>query len=164
MQNFQYVLKCSKWKWKSLSCVQLFVTPWPAACQASLSSTISRSLFKFMSIESVIPSNYLILCHPVLLLPSIFPSIRIFSNEWLFASGGQSIGASASELPVNIQGWFPLELTGLISLLSKGLSRVFCSTTVQFFGNQPSLWSNSHIRTWLLEKPWLWLDRPLLAK
>ena len=80
----------------------------------------------------------------------------------LFASGGQSIGASASAsvLPTNIQAWFPLGLTGLISLLSKGLSRVFSNITVQkhqFFGAQPSLWSNSHIPTWLLEKPQLWL-------
>ena len=97
----------------------------------------------------MIPSNHLIFCHPLLLLPSIFPSSRVFSNE-LFESGGQSIGAAASALvlPVNIQSWFPLELTGLISLQSKGLSRVFSSTTVwkhQFFGAQPSLWSNSHV-------------------
>ena len=66
---------------QSLSCVQLFVTPWTAACQASLSITISQSLLKLMSIESVMPSNHLILCHPLLLLPSIFPSIRVFSSE-----------------------------------------------------------------------------------
>ena len=97
------------------------------------------------------------LSHPLsspLLLPSIFPSIRVFSN----ASGGQSIGpsASASVLPMNIQDWFPLGWTGLISLLSKGLSKVFSNTTVQehkFFGAQPSLWPNSYIHTWLLEKP-----------
>ena len=87
----------------------------------------------------------------------------------IFASGDQSIGVSASALvlPMYIQGWFPLELTGLISLLPKGLSRAFSSTTIlkyQFFGTQPSTWSNSHIHTWLLEKPYLWLDRPLLAK
>ena len=138
-----------------LSCVQLFVTPWTAAYQASLSFTISQSLLKLMSIESVMPSNHLILCCPFLLLPSIFSSIRVFSNESVFASGDQSIGASASVLPMNLQGWFPLELTGLISLLSKGLSKVF-STTVwkrQFFSTQPSLRSNSHICTWLLERP-----------
>ena len=83
----------------------------------------------------------------------------------VFVSGGQIIGASASAsvLPINIQSWFPFRLTGLISLLSKGLSRVFSNTAVpkhQYFGTQPSLWSNSHIRTWLLEKPWLWLDGP----
>ena len=86
-----------------------------------------------MSIKSVIPSKHLILCHPLLLLPSIFPSIRVFSNDQLFASSGQSIGASASAsvLPVNIQDWFPLELTGWIFLQSKGLSKVFSNTTVQ---------------------------------
>ena len=140
-----------------LSCVQLFVTPWTAACQASLSFTIFLSLLKCKSIESVMPSNHLILCHPLLLLPSFFPSIRDFSNELAFPSCGQSIGASAlaSVLPMNIQGWFPLGLTGLISLLSKGLSRVFSSTIQkhQFFSAQPSLWSSSHICTWLLEKP-----------
>ena len=135
----------------SLSHVQLFASPLTAACQASLSMTISQSFPKFMSIESVMPSNHLILCHP-LLLPSIFPSIRVFPVSQLFTSGGQSIGVSASAgvLQRNIQGWHPLGLTGLISLLSKGLSRVFSNTTVQkhqFFGAQPSLWSNSHICT-----------------
>ena len=84
-----------------------------------------------------------------------FPASGSFPMCWLFASGGESIRASASVLPVSIQGWFPLGLTGLISLLSKGLSRVFSSTTVwkhQFFGTQPSLWSNCHTRTWLLGK------------
>ena len=90
--------------------------------------------------------------------PQPFPASGSFPMNWLFTSGGESIGtsASASVLPVNIQGWFPSGLTGLISLLSKGLSRVFFSTTVwkhQFFGSQPSLWSSSHICTWLLEKP-----------
>ena len=78
-----------------------------------------------------------------------------FLMGWLFASGGQSVGASASVLLMNIQDWFPLGLTGLISLQSKGLSRVFSNTTVQkhqFFHTKPSLWSNSHIHTWLLEK------------
>ena len=96
--------------------------------------------------------------HPLLFssYPQSFPPLGSFSMSWLFASGGQSIGGSVSVLPMNIQGWFPLGLTGLIALLSKGLSRVFSSTTVQkhqFFGTQPSLCSNSHIRTWLLEKP-----------
>ena len=93
----------------------------------------------------------------LLLLPTIFPSIRVFSNDRLFISGGQSTGASlsASILPMNIQGWFPLGLKDLI-LMAKGLSRVFSSITIQkhrFFGAQPSLWSKSHINTWLLEKP-----------
>ena len=85
-----------------------------------------------------------------------FPESGSFSMSWLFASSGQSIGALASVLLMNIKDWFPLGLTGLISLQSKGLSRVFSSVTIQkhqFFGTQPSLWSNSHIRTWLLEKP-----------
>ena len=134
--------------------VRLFITPWTVARQASLSLTISRSLPKFMSIESMMPSNHLILCHPLLLLILIFPSIRVFSN----GSGDQTIGASASTsvFPKSIQDWLPLRLTCLISLLSKGLSRVFSSTTVQkhqLFCTLPSLWSSSHIRTWLLERP-----------
>ena len=82
-----------------------------------------------------------------------FPAAGSFPTSWLFAAGGQSIGTSASVLPMNIHGWLPLELTDLISLLSKGLSRVFSSATIwkhQFFGTEPSLWSNSHIRTLLL--------------
>ena len=130
---------------------------WTAARQISLSFTISWSLLKLMSIELVMASNHLVLCHPLLLLPSLFPSIRVFLMSWLFTSGGQTIGTSpsASVLSMNIQGWFPLGLTGLISLLSKGFSKVFSSTTVQkhqFFGAQSSLWSNSHIHTRLLEK------------
>jgi len=85
-----------------------------------------------------------------------FPASGSFPMSWLFTWGNQSIGASASALPMNIQGWFPLGLIGLISLLPKGLSRVFSSTTVQkhqFFSVQPSLWSSSHIHKWLLEKP-----------
>ena len=102
--------------------------------------SISQSLLKLISIELAMPSNHLILCRPLLLLPSIFPSIRVFPASQFFASGGQRTGASASAsvLPVNIQGWFPLGWTSLI-LLSKGLSRVFSSTTVQkhqFFGGQ----------------------------
>ena len=116
--------------------------------------------------ELVMPSNPLVLCCPLLLPPSIFLSIRVFPMSQFFTSGGQSIGASASVLLVNTQDWFPLGLNGLISLQSKGLSRVFSNTTVQnhqFFGAQFPLWSNSYIHTWLLEKPWLWLDGPLLA-
>ena len=136
---------------QSLSHVWLSATPWTAAHQASLSITNSQSLLKLMSIESVMPSNHRIFCHPLLFLPSIFPSIRVFSNEsvlhirwpkdWMFSF---SIGPSN-------------EYSGLISfridcldLLSKGLSRVFSNTTVQkhqFFSAQLSLWSNSHIHT-----------------
>ena len=131
------------WPWfssvQSLSHVQLFATPWTAACQASLSITNSWSFVKLMSIESVMSSNHLIFHSPLLLLPSIFPRIRAFSKSQFFTSGGQRIGvsASASVLPMNIQDWFPLGWTGWISLLSKGLSRVLCNTTVwkhQFFG------------------------------
>ena len=109
----------------SQSCLT-FVTLWTAAVQALLSFTISQSLLKLMSVELVMPPNHLILCLPLLLLPSIFPSIRAFSNEPALPWGDQSsrASASASVLPVNIWGWFPLGLMGLISLLSKGLSRV----------------------------------------
>ena len=161
-----------KWinKWTQLLCVNyilqmfslvqpvshvwLFATSWTAACQASLSIINSRSLLKLIFIESVMPSNHLILCHHLLLLPSIFPTIRFFSNE----SGGQSTGAStsASVLPMNTQDWFPLGWTGWISLQAKGLSKVFSNTTVQkhqFFGAQLSLQSNFHIHTWSLGKP-----------
>ena len=129
---------------QSLSRVWLFLSPWTAARQASLSITNSQSLFKPMSIELLMLSNHLILCHPLLLLPSMFPGIRSFPVIHFFASGGQSIGvsASASALPMNIQDWFPLGWTGWTSLQSKGLSRVFSNTTVQkhqFFGAQPSL-------------------------
>ena len=154
---------CSLWSdvvVQLLSHVLLCATPWTAACQASLSFTVSLSLLKLMSMESMMPSNHLTRCRPRLLLPSIFPSIREsapFPMSQLFTSGGLIIGvsASASVLPMN-QGWFPLGLTSLISLQSKGLSEVFSSTAVQkhqFFGTQPSLWSHFHICTCLLEKP-----------
>ena len=118
---------------QSLSDGQLFATPRTAALLASLSFVISQSLLKLMSVELVMPSNHIILCRPLLLLPSVFASIRVFSNESLFASGDRSVGASASVLvpPMNIQDLFPLGLTGLISLQSKGLSRVFFSTAIQ---------------------------------
>ena len=148
-----------------LSHFQLLATLGTAAHQASLSFTVCLSLLKLLSIESVMPSNHHILCHPLLHLS--FPALGSFPVSQLFASSGQTIGASSPVLPMNIQNWFPLGLTGLISLMSKGLSRVFSSTTVwkhQFFSTQPSLWSNSHISTWLLEKPYLWLYGPLLAK
>ena len=141
-----------------LSCVRLFATPWTAACQVSLSITNSRSLLKLMSIESVMLSNHLIHCHSFFFLPSILPSIRVSSNESVLLIRWLKYGASASAsvLPMNTQDWSPLQLTGLISLQSKGLSRVFSNSTVQmhqFFGAQLSLWSNSHILTLLLEKP-----------
>ena len=104
--------------------------------------------------------------HPLLPLPSIFLRVRVFSSESVLCISGQTIeaSASASVLPMNTQDRFPLWWTGLIPLQFKGVSRVFSNATVrkhQFFGTQLSLWSNSHIHTWLLEKP-LWLDGPLL--
>ena len=128
----------------SHSVVSDSLRPWIAACQASLSITNSRSSPKLMSIESVMPSNHLILCCPLLLPPSIFPSIRVFSNESFFSSGGQSIGvsASASVLPMNIQDWFPSGWTGWISLQSQRLSRVLSYATIQkhqFFSAQLAL-------------------------
>ena len=131
-----------------LHCVWLFAGPGTAEHQASLSFTISQSLLKLMSIESVMPSNHLILCCPFSSCPQSFPVSGSLSMSHLFASGGQSTGASASALPMNIQDWNSLGLICLISLLSKGLSRVFSSTAIlkhQFFGNQHSLWSNWHL-------------------
>ena len=141
-----------------LSSVQLFVTPWTAACQVSLSITNSWSLLKLMSIKLVIPSNHLTLCHPLLLLPSILPRIGVFSKEsflcirWpKYWSFGFHISPSNEYSGLISLGW-----TGWISLQSKGLSRVFSNTTDQkhqFLSTQLSLWSNSHIHTWPLEKP-----------
>ena len=135
---------------QSLSHVRLFATPWIAAHQASLSITNSRSLLKLMSIESVMPSRHLILCHPLLLLPPIPPSIRVFSNESTLHMRWPKywVSASPSVLPMNTQNWSSLQWTGWISLQSKRLSRVFSNTTVQkhqFFGTQLSSQSNSHI-------------------
>ena len=150
----------SVFKWFSsiqlLSCVRLFATPWTAAHQASLSITNSQSLPK--SIESVMPSNHLILCCPLLLHLQSFPASGSFPLSQFFTSGGQRIevSASTSVLPVNTQYWSSLGWTGWISLQSKGLSRVFSNTTVQkhqFFSTQLSLQSNSQIHTWPLEKP-----------
>ena len=110
-------------------------TPWITARQASLSITNSRSSLRLTSIKLVMPSSHLILCCPLLLLPPIFPSIRVnsFPMSQLFAWGGESTGVSAlaSFLPKNTQDWSPLEWTGWISLQSKGLSRVFCNTNLK---------------------------------
>ena len=130
----------------------LLATLWTVACQTSLSFTISRSFLKLTSVESVMPSSHLILCCPVFSCPQSFPASESFPMCPLFISCGQSIGASASVLPMNIQDWSPSEWTGWISLQSKGLSRVFSIITVQkhqFFSIQLSLWSNSHIHTQL---------------
>ena len=146
---------------QSLSHVYLFVTPWTTARQTSLSITNSRSL------QNSYPLSRW--CHPTIsssvvpfsFCPQSFAASGSYQMNQLFASGGQSIGVSASVLPMNIQDWFPLGWTGWIFLQPKGLSRVFSNTTQrwclfqkhQFFGSQPSLWSKSHIHTWLLEKP-----------
>ena len=136
---------------QSLSRVQLFATPCTAAHQASLSITNSWSLLKLMSIELVMSSNHLILCH-LLLSPSIFPSIRIFSNESvLHIRCPKDWNFSFSISPFNeYSGLISFRIDWWISLQSKGLSRVFSNTTVQkhqFFGDQLSFWSNSHIHT-----------------
>ena len=136
---------------QSVSRVRLFATPWTAACQASLSIANSQNLLKLMSIKSVMPYNHFILCRPFTCL-QFFPASESFLISQLFAPDGQNFGvsASASVLPMNTQDSFPLGLTGLISLLSKGFSRVFSNTTVQarqFFSAQLSLQSNSNIHT-----------------
>ena len=130
MHKYQCKATCIISSVQSLSHVRLFATPWTAACQVSLSITNTWSLLKLMSIESVMPSNSLILCCPLLILLSIIPMSQLVK---IFVSGGQNIGASvsASVFPMNVQDWFPLGLTCLISLQSKGLSSLFSNTTVQ---------------------------------
>ena len=144
------------WKFssvQSLSCVQLFVTPWTAVRQASLFITSSRHLLKLMSIESVMPSNHLILCRPLLLPPSIFPSIRVFSNgSGLPIWGPQywNFSFSISPSSVNPLGLISFRMDWLDLLAVQGLSRVFFNTTVQkhqFFSTQLSSQSNSQIYT-----------------
>ena len=130
------------------------MTPWTAAPQACLSITNSQSLHKPMSMETVILSNHLILCCPLLLLPSIFPRIRVFSHESVLHIRWPECWSFSFSII------FSNEYSGLISfrmewLQSKRLSRVFSNTTVhkhQFFGAQLSLWSNSHIHTWTTGK------------
>ena len=141
---------------QSLSRVWLFAIPWTAALQASLSINNPRVYSNSCPLSCW--------CHPTIsssIVPfsclQSFPATGFFQMSQFFAWGGQSIGVSAlaSVLPMNTQDWSPLGWTGWISLQSKGLSRVFSNTTVQkhqFFGTQLSLWSNSHIHIWLLEK------------
>ena len=139
---------------QSLSRVQLFVTRWPAARQASLSVTNFSELAQthvHRVGDAIQPSHPVV---PFSFCLQFFLASGSFLMSQFFTSGDQSTGVSASA-PVNIQGWFPLGLTGWITLQSKGLSKVFSNTTVQkhkFFGAQLSLWSKSHIHTWLLEK------------
>ena len=143
---------------QTLSCVRLFATPRITARQASLSITISRSSLRLTSIESMMPSSHLILCHPLLLLPPIPPSIRLFYSESTLRMRWPKYWSfSFSIIPSKeIPRWSLSEWTGWISLQSKGLSTVFFNTTVQkhqFFSAQPSSQSNSHIHTWPQEKP-----------
>ena len=140
---------------QSLIPVQLFVIPWAAAHQASLSFTISLSVFKLMSIELMMPSNHLIICHTHLLLPSTFSSIRAFSNESALCIRWPKYWSFSISPPVNIQGWFPLGLPGLISLQSKELLGVFSPPTPQFKSIKFSVLSllcgpALNIRTWLM--------------
>ena len=144
---------------QSLSHVWLLVTPWTAAHQASLSITNSQSLFKLKSIESMMPSSHLILFHPFLLVPSMFPSIRVFSNELALCSRWPKYwNFSFSISPFSDYSrfsWFPLGLTALIFLLSKGFSRIFYRPSIQkhqLFSTKSSLWARSHTRTELPEK------------
>ena len=130
----------------SLSHIQLFATPWTAARQASLSFTISCSSLKLASIELMMPSNHLSLCYLLLILPSVFSSVRVFYNELACHIRWQKDWSFSFSIVIlmNIQNWFPLGLTGLVSLLFNELSRVFSSTTIwkfHFFGAQPSLLS-----------------------
>ena len=148
-----------------LSRVWLFETPWSAAHQASLSITNSWSLFKLMSIELVMPSNHLILFHPILLLPSIFPSIRVFSNESVLRIRWPKWSFSFSVSPSNEYSGlisFRIDWFDLLAVHGTRLSRVLSNTTVQkhqFFSTQ-KLWSNSHIHKWLLKKnhSFDWMD------
>ena len=153
-------LHCLPWEKfvvvQSLSHVWLFATSWTAARQASMSFTISQSLLEHMCIELVMPSNYLILCRPFLLLPPSLPASGSFQMSQRFESGGQRfvVSASTSVLPMNTQDGSPSEWTGWISLQPNRLSKVFSNTTVQkpsFFSTQPSLWSSSHTHMRLLQ-------------
>ena len=152
LQERETKVKINKWECISfivvqlLSHVWLFATPWTAVCQASCPSLIYLSLLKLMSIDLVIPSNHLIFCHRLLLLPSVFPSIRVFFKESVLHIRWPKYWSFCFSIsPSN-------EHSGLISF--RGHSEVFCTTIPkhQFSSAQPSLWSNSHIRTWLLEK------------
>ena len=141
-----------------LSCVWLFATMWTSASQASLSFTISQGLLKLMSIESVMPSNHLILCCPLLFLPSIFPSIRVFSNESILHIRGPKYWSfSFSISPSNeYSGLIFLRIDWFDLLAVQGILQSLLEHQIQkhqFFRTQIALWSNCHIHTWLMEKP-----------
>ena len=142
---------------QSLSRVWLSVTPWTAASWASLSITNYWSFLKLMCFESVMPSNHLILCYPLLLLPSIFPSIRVFSNESVLLIKWPKCWSFSISPSNEYSGLISFRMDWLDLLAVQGtLKRVFSNSTIskhQFFSAQPSLWSISHICTWLLEKP-----------
>ena len=139
-----------------LSHVWLFATPWPVALQVSLSITNSRSLLKLMSIESVMSSNYFILCHPLLLLPSVFPSIRVFSKEsvlcirwpkyWIFSFSISLSNEYSGQISFRIDWFDLLAVQGTLKNLLQYFKSI--NSSVLSF-----LWSNSHIHIWLLEKP-----------
>ena len=146
-----------------VSHVWLFVTQWNCSMPGFPVLHYFLEFAQLMAIESGMPFNQLILCFSFSSCPQSFPASGSFPMSWLFTSGGQSTGTSASasalliySAQLNSQAWSPLGWTGLISLLSKGLSRVFSNTIVrkhQFFGSQTSLQSNSHVHPWLLERP-----------
>ena len=141
-----------------LSRVWLSATPWITACQASLSITNSQSSLRLTSMESVMPSSHLILCRPLLLLPPIPPSIRVFSNESTLRMRWPKYWSfSFSIIPAKeIPGLISFRIDWLDLLAVQGLSRVFSNTTLQkhqFFSAQPSSQPNSHIHTWPQEKP-----------
>ena len=146
------MLNIAHYSVQSLIHVQLFVTPWTAARQASLSITNSWSLLKLMSIGTVMPSNHLILCHPLLLLPSVFPSIRVFSNKSALCIRWPKYWSFIfSVCPSNeYSGWISFRTDWFDLLAVQGLSRIFSKATIQkhkFFGTQPSLRSDSHSHT-----------------
>ena len=144
---------------QSLNCVRFFATPWTVACQTSLSITNYQSLPKLMSIESMMPSNYLIFCHPLLLLPSIFPNIRVFSNESALCMRWPKYWSFSFNISPHNEhpGLISFRMDWLDLLAVQGtLKRVFSNTTVQkhqFLSTQLSSQSNFHIHTWPLEKP-----------
>ena len=145
---FNSVISCVIW---------LFVTPWTAALQTSLSITNSQSLLKLMSVESVMPYNHLILCRPLLLLSSIFPSIRVFSNELALCIKWSKYSVSASVLPMNIQDWFPLGLTGLFSLQSKGLFK----SLLQHHNSKASILQHSDFFMVQLSHPYMTTEKTI---
>ena len=149
------------------SCAPLSANLWTTTCQASLSFNTSGSLIKLMFIDSVMPSNHFILCCLLLLFPSIFPTIGVILNESLHQVAKYWSFIYSISPSTKYSGWFLLGLIVLISLLSKGLSRVFSNKTIeknQFFCVQPSFQLNIHIYTWLLEKQEHWLYGSLSPK